>query len=82
MQFRGGFMRVLMIAPTPFFSHRGTHIRILEEARSLEKRARNDSVTRKLLAIAPVFVVLLLGINVNEKKRKRISCKKKKKSAC
>lgn len=25
-----------MIAPTPFFSHRGTHIRILEEARSLE----------------------------------------------
>jgi glycosyltransferase involved in cell wall biosynthesis len=26
-----------MIAPTPFFSHRGTHIRILEEARALEK---------------------------------------------
>jgi glycosyltransferase involved in cell wall biosynthesis len=25
-----------MIAPTPFFSHRGTHIRILEEARALE----------------------------------------------
>ena len=26
-----------MVAPTPFFSHRGTHIRILEEARSLEQ---------------------------------------------
>jgi len=26
-----------MIAPTPFFSHRGTHIRILEEARALER---------------------------------------------
>lgn len=30
-------MKILMIAPTPFFSHRGTHIRILEEARSLEQ---------------------------------------------
>jgi glycosyltransferase involved in cell wall biosynthesis len=29
-------VKILMIAPTPFFSHRGTHIRILEEARSLE----------------------------------------------
>ena len=26
-----------MIAPTPFFSHRGSHIRILEEARALER---------------------------------------------
>ncbi len=30
-------MKILMIAPTPFFSHRGTHIRIFEEARALEK---------------------------------------------
>ncbi|MCK4635384.1 MAG: glycosyltransferase [Methylococcales bacterium] len=30
-------MKILMIAPTPFFSHRGTHIRIYEEARALEK---------------------------------------------
>ncbi len=30
-------MKILMIAPTPFFSHRGTHIRILEEARALEQ---------------------------------------------
>jgi glycosyltransferase involved in cell wall biosynthesis len=30
--------RVLMIAPTPFFSDRGTHIRILEEALALERR--------------------------------------------
>lgn len=27
-----------MIAPTPFFANRGTHIRILEEARALERR--------------------------------------------
>lgn len=31
-------VKVLMIAPTPFFSHRGTHIRIFEEARALERR--------------------------------------------
>lgn len=30
-------MRILVIAPTPFFSDRGTHIRILEEALALEK---------------------------------------------
>ncbi len=30
-----------MIAPTPFFSHRGTHIRILEEARALERQGHN-----------------------------------------
>jgi glycosyltransferase involved in cell wall biosynthesis len=31
-------MKILVIAPTPFFSDRGTHIRILEEALVLEKR--------------------------------------------
>lgn len=31
-------MKILVIAPTPFFSDRGTHIRILEEALALEKR--------------------------------------------
>ncbi len=30
-------MRVLVVAPTPFFSDRGTHIRILEESLALEK---------------------------------------------
>ncbi len=34
-------MKILMIAPTPFFSHRGTHIRILEEARALEQLGHN-----------------------------------------
>lgn len=29
--------RILVVAPTPFFSDRGTHIRILEEALALEK---------------------------------------------
>lgn len=31
-------MKILVVAPTPFFSDRGTHIRILEEALALEKR--------------------------------------------
>lgn len=31
-------MKILVIAPTPFFADRGTHIRILEEARGLERR--------------------------------------------
>ncbi|MFA9261988.1 MAG: glycosyltransferase family 4 protein [Undibacterium sp.] len=30
--------KILMIAPTPFFSDRGTHIRILEEALALERQ--------------------------------------------
>jgi glycosyltransferase involved in cell wall biosynthesis len=30
-------MKILFVAPTPFFSDRGTHIRILEEALALEK---------------------------------------------
>ena len=29
--------KVLVVAPTPFFADRGTHIRILEEALALEK---------------------------------------------
>lgn len=31
-------LRVLMIAPTPFFSDRGCHVRILEEIRALQTR--------------------------------------------
>lgn len=34
----GRKLKILVIAPTPFFSDRGTHIRILEEALALEKR--------------------------------------------
>ncbi len=33
-----GKKRILMIAPTAFFSHRGCHIRIYEEAKFLQKR--------------------------------------------
>lgn len=36
--------KVLMIAPTPFFSDRGTHIRILEEALALERRGFDVTV--------------------------------------
>lgn len=31
-------LRILMLAPTPFFADRGCHVRILEEARALQRR--------------------------------------------
>ena len=37
-------MKVLVVAPTPFFSDRGTHIRILEEALALEKRGHEVTI--------------------------------------
>ncbi len=37
-------MKILVIAPTPFFSHRGTHIRILEEALALERRGHDIAI--------------------------------------
>lgn len=36
--------KVLMIAPTPFFSDRGTHIRILEEALALKRRGHTVTI--------------------------------------
>lgn len=38
-------MKILIIAPTPFFSDRGTHIRILEEALALEKKGHEIVIT-------------------------------------
>jgi glycosyltransferase involved in cell wall biosynthesis len=37
-------MKILVIAPTPFFSDRGTHIRILEEAYALEGRGHSVTI--------------------------------------
>lgn len=37
-------LRILMIAPTPFFADRGTHIRILEEALALERRGHQVTI--------------------------------------
>lgn len=37
-------MKILVVAPTPFFSDRGTHIRILEEALALEKRGHDVTI--------------------------------------
>jgi glycosyltransferase involved in cell wall biosynthesis len=37
-------MRILVVAPTPFFSDRGTHIRILEEALALEKMGHEITI--------------------------------------
>ncbi len=37
-------LNILVVAPTPFFSDRGTHIRILEEALALEKRGHHVTI--------------------------------------
>lgn len=37
-------LKILVIAPTPFFSDRGTHIRILEEALALQKRGHSVTI--------------------------------------
>lgn len=37
-------MKILVIAPTPFFADRGTHIRILEESLALEKRGHGVTI--------------------------------------
>ena len=38
------YMKILVIAPTPFFADRGTHIRILEEAYALEGRGHDVTI--------------------------------------
>ncbi|OGI17677.1 MAG: hypothetical protein A3J63_02685 [Candidatus Moranbacteria bacterium RIFCSPHIGHO2_02_FULL_40_12b] len=37
-------LKILMVAPTPFFADRGTHIRILEEALALEKKGHEITI--------------------------------------
>lgn len=37
-------LKILMVAPTPFFADRGTHIRILEEARALSRRGHSVKI--------------------------------------
>ena len=37
-------LKILMIAPTPFFADRGTHIRILEEALALRRRGHEVKI--------------------------------------
>lgn len=37
-------LKILMVAPTPFFADRGTHIRILEEALALRRRGHEVTI--------------------------------------
>ena len=37
-------MKILVIAPTPFFADRGCHIRIYEEARALIKKGHKIDI--------------------------------------
>lgn len=58
-------MKILVIAPTPFFADRGTHIRILEEALALEKRGHE-------ITIATYHI----GNNINDKVQTKIDVRR------
>jgi glycosyltransferase involved in cell wall biosynthesis len=62
-------MKILMIAPTPFFSDRGGHMRILEEARALQKLGHEITISTYPLGRDPE------GINV-ERTAKLLGYKK------
>ncbi len=47
-------MKILMIVPTPFFSHRGCHVRIFEEAKFLKKRGHQVKLISYHLGETPV----------------------------
>lgn len=49
------YMKILVLAPTPFFSHRGTHIRIYEQASGLVKFNHQISILTYHLGIDPVW---------------------------
>ncbi len=40
----GKYLNILVVAPTPFFADRGTHIRILEEALAMERRGHSVTI--------------------------------------
>jgi glycosyltransferase involved in cell wall biosynthesis len=46
-------LRVVMVAPTPFFSDRGCHVRILEEARGLARAGAEVAVCTYFLGDTP-----------------------------
>ena len=46
-------LRVVMVAPTPFFSDRGCHVRILEEARALGRAGAQVTVCTYFLGDTP-----------------------------
>lgn len=62
-------MKILVVAPTPFFSDRGTHIRILEEALALEKRGHEIKIaTYHIGSDLPEF----LGTKIDVRRIKRL----------
>lgn len=58
-------MKILVIAPTPFFADRGTHIRILEEALALERLGHS-------ITIATYHI----GKNIDEKVETKIDVRR------
>ena len=46
-------LRVVMVAPTPFFSDRGCHVRILEEARGLMRLGADVTICTYFLGDTP-----------------------------
>ncbi len=50
-------MKILTIAPTPFFADRGTHIRILEEARAQVRRGHAVTIATYHIGATPCDIV-------------------------
>jgi glycosyltransferase involved in cell wall biosynthesis len=48
-------MNILVVAPTPFFSHRGTHIRIFEEVKLLVRRGHRATIATYHIGEDPDF---------------------------
>lgn len=62
-------MNILIVAPTPFFSDRGTHIRILEEALALERRGHKIKIaTYHIGSDLPKF----LGTEIDVRRIRRL----------
>lgn len=57
-------LRILMLAPTPYFSDRGCHVRIFEEARALIKRGHRVQIVTYHLGrdLPPVPVDRILSV--------------------
>ncbi len=50
-------MKILTIAPTPFFADRGTHIRILEEARAQVRRGHSVTIVTYHIGAMPTDAI-------------------------
>ena len=63
-------MRVLMVAPTPFFGDRGCHVRILEEAAGAGVSAAEQALRLAGHDLRTALVMLKRGVNATDARRR------------